>query len=418
MNIFEIMEKGNSSMREVTFTAWLSYLLDPLENHGIGDTFLKKFLDLANIKISNKIISDYLTNTSSQYSVDVEAEYRPNKKQEMYDSKRGAIIDIVVKLNYFDKDRKIKLDKSLVIYIEIKVNSGAVREGERQLVNYLKYLENEEIENKALIFITPDERRIKNEPGKIENEYLSVCREPCSTSWLKWKLFDSDELTEELSVIDLLRCILDEEARAFTSPITDYVKHTIKAMIFFIDNHSHFSDKSINRAYSNKDIAGYRSKIDGFDLAPKVSKFRQAMYDYLTETLKFPDDSFSLEYDLNDYQEKDYIFINLIFPKVSNTFQINFSFSIRQNPTVGLSISTIRNTKPDKDKANLIGEKRITRRIDNNEKILNCNNSTRTYLRFSAETAVPPYNNRNISKIQERCYRYIGILEEIEGYIS
>ena len=49
-NIFKVLKLDNHEIRHSNFLAWL---LNPKENHNLGDKFLKRFLEKANIDISN-----------------------------------------------------------------------------------------------------------------------------------------------------------------------------------------------------------------------------------------------------------------------------------------------------------------------------------------------------------------------------
>lgn len=44
MNIFKILSSGNASIKEPNVSAFLYFLLDPLEIHGFNDSFLQGFL--------------------------------------------------------------------------------------------------------------------------------------------------------------------------------------------------------------------------------------------------------------------------------------------------------------------------------------------------------------------------------------
>ena len=45
MNIFKTLASGSGSINEPNVSAFLGYLLNPKEDHGLGDAFLKKFLE-------------------------------------------------------------------------------------------------------------------------------------------------------------------------------------------------------------------------------------------------------------------------------------------------------------------------------------------------------------------------------------
>ena len=40
MNIFKILASGNGTIKEPSVSAFLGYLLNPKEDHGLGDAFL------------------------------------------------------------------------------------------------------------------------------------------------------------------------------------------------------------------------------------------------------------------------------------------------------------------------------------------------------------------------------------------
>ena len=46
MNIFEVLSRGNGSVNEENVSAFLAYLLDPNETHGLSGVFLEAFVGL------------------------------------------------------------------------------------------------------------------------------------------------------------------------------------------------------------------------------------------------------------------------------------------------------------------------------------------------------------------------------------
>jgi hypothetical protein len=46
MNIFKILAQGDGTINEPNVSAFLGYLLDPNEDHGLGSKFLERFLQL------------------------------------------------------------------------------------------------------------------------------------------------------------------------------------------------------------------------------------------------------------------------------------------------------------------------------------------------------------------------------------
>ena len=45
MNIFDVLNRGDSRLYEPSMSAMLGYLLDSSENHGLGSAFVKMFLE-------------------------------------------------------------------------------------------------------------------------------------------------------------------------------------------------------------------------------------------------------------------------------------------------------------------------------------------------------------------------------------
>ena len=45
MNIFKTLASGSGSINEPNVSAFLGYLLNPKEDHGLGDAFLKKIFE-------------------------------------------------------------------------------------------------------------------------------------------------------------------------------------------------------------------------------------------------------------------------------------------------------------------------------------------------------------------------------------
>ena len=48
MNIFDVLNRGDSRLYEPSMSAMLGYLLDSSENHGLGSAFVKMFLEEVN----------------------------------------------------------------------------------------------------------------------------------------------------------------------------------------------------------------------------------------------------------------------------------------------------------------------------------------------------------------------------------
>ena len=135
-NIFTVLRLENYEIRHSNFLAWL---LDPKQTHGLGDTFLKKFIEKVNSKLKNKKIT-----------------YKGGENIKVYREQDN--IDILV----FD----IKND--FLILIENKINS---KQHDNQLDRYASLLniKFDDFANKIKIYLKPQNDEIIPE----DYDYLS-----------------------------------------------------------------------------------------------------------------------------------------------------------------------------------------------------------------------------------------------------
>ena len=69
MNIFEVLNRGNSRLKEPSLSAMLGYLLDTRENHGFGNLFLNELLGSFGEQYSK------FANETEHTEVELEAKY-------------------------------------------------------------------------------------------------------------------------------------------------------------------------------------------------------------------------------------------------------------------------------------------------------------------------------------------------------
>jgi len=210
MNIFSVLSMGKSRLHETSMSAMLAYLLNPNQDHGLGNRFLNEFLKLAN---ENDIYKDYIDNDKLRFQLDLEVLY----KKENY-------IDIQIKVldeNYNELHR---------IIIENKIKSNASNPS--QLNRYfnavinVKYNDDDpfelEKENLSVIFLTP-----KLKSKGLNDEFENLKHE--NKVWLYW-----NSTEEETTIVKVIQNILELEQKAEISPINEYLKHTLKAFTYFI----------------------------------------------------------------------------------------------------------------------------------------------------------------------------------------
>lgn len=218
MNIFSVLSMGKSRLHETSMSAMLAYLINPNQDHGLGYKFLKSFLELAN---ERKIYDDYLQKLQRgelKFDINLEVPYSSNNKRS----------DIDVQIKICDS----KWNESHRIIIENKIKSAAANP--KQLAEYynavLNDKENDDVfeldaKNLSVIFLTPD---LNHENLKAEFENLNIGD---NKVWLYWNSSDENKNT----IVKLIQSILDLEQKAQISPINEYMRHTLKAFAYFVN---------------------------------------------------------------------------------------------------------------------------------------------------------------------------------------
>lgn len=161
MNIFKVLSRGNGKVSETNVSAFLGFLLNPNEQHGLGKEFLSRFIEIINDKLKktnnndSKILSLlYVNNIISKelvqkFNIEVEIEKK-------YDSKW---IDLELFINH--REHK---NNNLRIGIELKINDEAIQKD--QLQNYYNHLAKKE-GNNLLIFLALDSIKSNDIINKI-----------------------------------------------------------------------------------------------------------------------------------------------------------------------------------------------------------------------------------------------------------
>ena len=209
MNIFEALSQGKGRINEENTSSFLAYLMKENESHGLRREFLKRFLNLTELQ---KI-------DLSDYDVNIELE----KKFNAANSKsQDRTIDILITM-----DTKEFPDKH-ILAIENKINSGAC--DSRQLAQEYKNLKKEyQDANIYMIFLTPDinDSRVKKEYQQLEEEFYKSQEnnKKDKICCLQWK-----------NVIDIIKKMIDDEQNMEISPISDYLKQTLKAFCYYINH--------------------------------------------------------------------------------------------------------------------------------------------------------------------------------------
>ena len=200
MNIFEALSQGKGSINEENTSSFLAYLLNPEESHGLRREFLTRFLSKIDCQ------------DCVEWNIDLCLE-EPCKEGQR---KSNRCVDILIALT--DEETK----KQKLIAIENKVAANAA--DSKQFCSEYSFLRKNSNYKKhtiSMVFVSPEKEK------KLQTEYdnLSNMNKEDTKHSVTWP-----EITQ------ILKEILQDEANCKIPPIMDYLKHTLKAFIYYIDN--------------------------------------------------------------------------------------------------------------------------------------------------------------------------------------
>jgi hypothetical protein len=239
MNIFKVLSSGDSSIHEPHITAFLAYLLDPKNEHGLGSSFLEQFLHplvmenkqyFKNIIFKDVKITDLSTKSRFEISVETEKRVSPTKN-------KSRDIDILIEI-FETVNQKKQLIHS--ICVENKIKDGALQPD--QLKEEMQGLKKENDEKMvllkgksktiSLIFLTNNYSNncneiFKNWRGDKEDfKDIPACH-------LTWKASECEENNKK-SIFNQFSNLLKKESLGLIEPIHEHTKYTIKSLLNFI----------------------------------------------------------------------------------------------------------------------------------------------------------------------------------------
>lgn len=205
MNIFSVLSQGKSRLHEPSMSALLGYLLDSNQDHGLGDTFIRAFLQ----HLDRDVFAEILKQGSINATVELEVEY------ELKNGRRD--IDMEVSLRGGNNDEAFRL------VIENKIKRGAANP--KQLKEYYEAIleDDAKVRNLYIVFLTPEINA-----SALSAEFANLKLKSNRQHFKKRIYWDSES---EGGVLPILRQILMQEAIGEITPINEYMRHTIKAFI-------------------------------------------------------------------------------------------------------------------------------------------------------------------------------------------
>ena len=206
MNIFQVLSQGKSRLHEPSMSAMLGYLLDSNEDHGLGQAFVKVFLQKTDAALFEKVLSQSSINSS----VILESSYELN----------GSRKDIDIEISLLDENREI----AYTIIIENKIKTGAANP--KQLGDYYNAIlqDDPKIKNLLIVFLTPE----SNAP-QLNAEFNNLKVNESLNHHKKWMYWNSANNNE--GILAMVREVLNMEAQGQINPINEYMRHTLKAFV-------------------------------------------------------------------------------------------------------------------------------------------------------------------------------------------
>jgi len=220
MNIFKVIASGKKSFLEETASAILAWFMNPMMEHGLGYSFLSKFVDeLSRLTINQNILSDLAKKLTPRLRSEYETQLKLWCNLEY--SVETAFIDIVIGVEEW------------IFAIENKIYSQSVSED--QLSTEYDGLKKKNPDSKiGMIYLVPIEEESEILDGKTEKEFdkLSV-KESDFKAIVTWQKNNIDNVP---SISKIISNILEDESTGIIDPVSEYTRHTLKALNSFISN--------------------------------------------------------------------------------------------------------------------------------------------------------------------------------------
>jgi hypothetical protein len=267
MNIFTVLSLGNGKLHEANMSAMLGYLLDTSNDHGLGDSIVRKLLT----SIDNDRFKEILEMDDIYTSVDLEAKYEQDSNNYFIDIE----LRIFTRIERQNQEDGVLWNELHRIIIENKTRRESANEN--QLINYYNAVieELEDETNLSMIFLTP------NEPGeKLTAEWnaLTINNDNHCKNWIFWNSYNNND--DQVSISSILSNILKEEADGIITPINGYMLHTLKAFKQYVSKIGVKKKRFTYNKNIDEIITTRKIKIDGnpYTLV-KTNTNRFVMYD-------------------------------------------------------------------------------------------------------------------------------------------
>jgi len=294
MDIFKVLQLGNSSIKEVNVTAFLGYFLNPHEDHSMGDELLRELISIIDNDNANNIILEEYSNS------EINIEYKN--------------MDTLIKLFNEGKEEFHR------IIIENKIKNTYDPE---QLIKY--YTSQREATNNGIsitvLFITHENC---NDFTNQVYKGLEV-KKGDSKKHIYWSTYDNSSKEYENSIYKSLTNIIEKKRVSRKDQIDSYELETIKSFSIFLNSFCH-----VPRTPLNTDVL---LRMERYETVRRQNELRDELRQ-----------NYDLNFDDVDTQDKR-------FPKfchkINGTFKVCIQLSNREDPTIRVLLRMIDNTQPE-----------------------------------------------------------------------
>lgn len=220
MNIFKVIASGQDSFKETNASAILAWLLHPEMEHGLGYTFLSRFINEI-IPPDNSELTELAKKLKHNFRGELESKNKLWLDLEKYvDTSR---IDIIIGF------------ENWVFALENKIYSRSFQTGQlKREYQGLKSHENLKNSKFGMIYLVPVSEGSETNEEKFEKEFDGFLVD--GKDFKKIITWQKNRIDNTNSISDILSNILLDEVEGKIDPISEYTRHTLKALLSFIAN--------------------------------------------------------------------------------------------------------------------------------------------------------------------------------------
>jgi hypothetical protein len=238
VNIFKILSSNDGKVYEPSVTAFLAYLLNPQEDHGMGSLFLQELINSCDknffkeLCAKNGEIVDFSGNTS--FFAEILPEYtvpNPDGGESSNRGKNKRDIDILIELS----KNKNNSEHLYSICLENKIQTSSASTHDTQLDDEYRFLEkyyeqqsNEHQPKIYFIYLTPLSANLK-EADRVDCIFKNL-EVPDSDKFHLYWISHNDKPC----IFNMLQNILEKNIKGQIDPINEQATFLIRSFMAFI----------------------------------------------------------------------------------------------------------------------------------------------------------------------------------------